>query len=118
MDQAESIFVELPDFAAPPGGETGIARTADGLGLRYMRWAGRSQGPGTIVLATGRSEFIEKYFEVVGELLQRGFCVVVFDWRGQGLSQRELGERAKGHVKDFSAYLEDLADIEEHVLKY
>jgi len=50
-------------------------------------------------------------------LLQRGFCVVVFDWRGQGLSQRELGERAKGHVKDFSAYLEDLAAIEAHVLK-
>lgn len=116
MDQAESFFVELPDFAAPPGGKTGIARTSDGLGLRYMRWAGRQQGPGTIVIATGRSEFIEKYFEVVGELLERGFCVVVFDWRGQGLSQRELGDRAKGHVKDFSAYLEDLAAIEAHVL--
>ena len=85
MDQAESNFVDLPDFAAPPGGATGIVRTSDGLGLRYMRWAGRPQGPGTIVIATGRSEFIEKYFEVIGELLQRGFCIVVFDWRGQGL---------------------------------
>jgi lysophospholipase len=117
MDQAESNFVELPDFAAPPGGATGIVQTSDGLGLRYMRWAGRPQGLGTIVIATGRSEFIEKYFEVVGELLQRGFCVVVFDWRGQGLSQRQLRDRAKGHVKDFSAYLKDLAAIEAHVLK-
>jgi lysophospholipase len=117
MDQAESNFVELPDFAAPPGSEVGIAQTADGLGLRYMRWAGRPQGSGTIVIATGRSEFIEKYFEVVGELLQRGFCVVVFDWRGQGLSQRQLRDRTKGHVKDFSLYLRDLAAIEAHVLK-
>ena len=46
---------------------------------------------GTVVLLTGRGEFIEKYAtEVVGELLERGFAVVALDWRGQGLSDRPL----------------------------
>ena len=56
----------------------------------------------------GRAEFIEKYFEVIGELLSRGFVVATFDWRGQGLSDRLLGNRARGHVRRSTDYRLDL----------
>ena len=58
---------------------------------------------------TGRGEFIEKYAtEVVGELLARGLSVFALDWRGQGLSDRPLEDRSKGHIDNFSTYVADL----------
>lgn len=63
---------------------------------------------GTIVLLTGRGEFIEKYAtEVVGELLGRGYAVAAMDWRGQGLSDRPLADRGKGHIDNFTTYMAD-----------
>src|SRR5262249_32814193 len=46
--------------------------------------------------------------EVVREAQERGFAVASLDWRGQGLSQRPLGDERKGHVRDFSQYDLDL----------
>ena len=69
----------------------------------------RNQPRGTILLLTGRGEFIEKYAtEVVGELLGRGFAVIALDWRGQGLSYRPLADHEKGHIDSFDTYLADL----------
>ena len=62
----------------------------------------------TCVLLHGRTEFIEKYDEVIGELTGRGYTVWTFDWRGQGLSSRETDNRHKGHSNDFQDYLDDL----------
>jgi lysophospholipase len=59
------------------------------------------------VLSPGRSEPIEKYFEVVQDLLDRGFVVLVHDWRGQGLSHRALPDRLKGHAAGFKEFLGD-----------
>jgi lysophospholipase len=56
----------------------------------------------------GRIEFIEKYFEIVRDLTARGFAVATLDWRGQGLSDRMLRERRKGHVANFAHYDIDL----------
>ena len=38
---------------------------------------------GTVVLSPGRTEPIEKYYEVIGNFLARGWCVLTHDWRGQ-----------------------------------
>jgi lysophospholipase len=82
--------------------------------LRYACWnaPGTSGGTvrGTVVLLTGRAEFIEKYAtEVVGELLQRGYAVIALDWRGQGLSDRPLPhEHDAGHIDRFETYVADL----------
>ena len=62
-------------------------------------------------MATGRTEFIEKYFEFIGELLSRGFAVVCFDWRGQGLSQRLSSDFGLGHVARFADYDLDMDAI-------
>jgi len=66
----------------------------------------------------GRSEFIEKYFEVIIDLQTRGFNVAMMDWRGQGLSERMLPDSEKGHIPDFGAYRSDLKHfIEQHAIK-
>src|SRR3954454_10989135 len=54
--------------------------------LRAARFAPPSTPRGSVILSTGRSEPIEKYGEVIGELLARGFVVLAHDWAGQGLS--------------------------------
>jgi len=61
-----------------------------------------------VCLFQGRAEFIEKYFETVRDLRARGFAVATLDWRGQGLSDRALGNRKKGYVRNFSDYGVDL----------
>lgn len=74
----------------------------------------RDDAPG-VVLLQGRREFIEKYFEVVHELRQRGLSVFTLDWRGQGLSARPLADRQKGHVDRFEVYLDDLDTLMAHI---
>lgn len=101
----------------PTGAVSGSIRTPDGLSLRFARWdASMTPHRGTVCICQGRAEFIEKYFEVVDDLRRRGFAVVAFDWRGQGLSQRQLGNPCKGHVQAFRDYDTDLAAIVAQVM--
>lgn len=60
-----------------------------------------------MVVSPGRTEPIEKYFEVIGRLAERGFAVLVHDWRGQGLSYRSLKDRMLGHAEGYEAFLTD-----------
>src|SRR3712207_8672895 len=66
---------------------------------------------GTVCILQGRAEFIEKYFEVIGELLQRGFAVVAFDWRGQGLPGRPERNPRKRHVQRLQGLRQDLEAV-------
>ncbi len=110
-------LVLTPDNPAPPGAVTTTIRAADGMALRVARWRPPGEPRGTLVICQGRAEFIEKYFEVVGELLARGLAVVAFDWRGQGLSGRELDNSRKGHVDDFSLYDRDIDALTAQALE-
>jgi lysophospholipase len=109
-------LISIPENPAPPGGTEEHIRAADGVRLRTARWAPASP-IGTVVLLGGRGEFIEKYFEVIGELLTRGFAVAAMDWRGQGGSDRALRNAHKGHVDDFSQFESDLDALVTKVLK-
>jgi lysophospholipase len=110
-------FARTADNPPPPGGIVSRARTADGAAIRVARWHPQGRARGSVLIAQGRAEFIEKYFETVGELLARGFCVVTFDWRGQGLSDRELPDRRKGHIDDFAIYERDLDAVAAQALE-
>ena len=57
---------------------------------------------------TGYTDFIEKHLESIVELTARGFRVATLDWRGQGLSDRLLPDRHKGHIDRMETHLEDL----------
>ena len=109
-------LLETPGNPVPPQAIISAVRTADNRTLRVARWV-RHGGRGTVVVALGRSEFIEQYFEPVGELLERDFDVVVMDWRGQGQSDRETARPQHGHVSDFAAYQRDLAALERQILR-
>ena len=76
-----------------------------------------SRTRGTCVLLNGQTEFIEKYFEVIGELTTRGFTVATMDWRGQGGSGRTLPDPLKVHITDFSEYDDDLATLMDQVVR-
>jgi lysophospholipase len=95
---------------------TGTLKTADGVALRFARWAPPPGRKGTVCLFQGRAEFIEKYFETVRDLRARGFAVATLDWRGQGFSERALRKRGKGHVRNFSGYDIDLETFVNEVV--
>jgi len=104
-------LVSIPDNPVPEGAIAGTLKTRDGVSLRFARWDGEGRSKGTVCLLQGRAEFIEKYFETVRELRSRGFAVVTFDWRGQGLSDRGLPDRQKGYVESFRQYDIDLETV-------
>src|SRR3954449_3007474 len=111
-------LVETPDNPIPRRPNVMAVETEDGVTLRAVRWRPTTRRDrGTVCILQGRAEFIEKYFETVTELRRRGFAVVAFDWRGQGLSGRALAERAKGYVRNFDQYGGDLEAIRANVLE-
>lgn len=111
---------QTPDFTLqatqgnpiPDGATVGHLTTTDNVNLRYAYWKTTSADcKGTVLVLHGRSEYIEKYFETVNDMRERGFNVLTFDWRGQGGSDRLLRDRRKGHIENFSQYLNDLEAI-------
>jgi lysophospholipase len=91
----------------PAGGRALWLHAADGTRLRAIVWS-NVEARGSVFVFGGRTEFAEKYFEVVQELIGRGYAVATVDWRGQGLSDRALPDPRKGHVDDFAAFDSDL----------
>ncbi len=104
--------VDVPRAPMPQGAQALWLRAADGTRLRAIVWTAISAGianvRGTVFLFGGRTEYAEKYYEVIGELIARGFCVATVDWRGQGLSDHALDDPRKGHVGDYVEYDSDL----------
>ncbi|MEM9014723.1 MAG: alpha/beta hydrolase [Pseudomonadota bacterium] len=99
-------FIRIPSNPPPPGAETFQFNARDGAPLRGAYFP-RDHSRRTILLLTGWSEFIEKYFEVVGDLHDRGFSVAMMDWRGQGLSDRN-SPRMSSWVGYFDRIADDL----------
>jgi lysophospholipase len=110
-------LIATPKNPIPLGAATGYIEGKKGFRLRYARWpSALKERRGTVCIFPGRTEFIEKYFEVVGELRRRGFAVTVLDWRGQGGSSRLIGNSLKGHVRDFVDYESDLSRFMNEVV--
>lgn len=121
MSDLRAAPVETDANPMPPGGEVIWLTVAGRAPMRTMIWrpekAGIENCCGTVLLLNGRTEFIEKYFEVIGELIQRGFAVASLDWRGQGLSHRALGDQHCGHIDDFATFDRDLGVFLEQIVK-
>lgn len=103
-------FVRVPGNDIPEGAEEHWLEGRGGVKVRVLT-APSTHGParGSVIVAPGRTEFIEKYFEVIRELQSRGFAVFCIDWRGQGLSGREVADPVKGHLHSFDDPVNDLA---------
>lgn len=114
-------LIAIDGAPVPPGAEAAWFKGSDGAQLRAALFPARGALRGSIVLSGGRTEPIEKYFEVIGELTRRGYVVLAHDWRGQGLSHRELPDRLAGHARGYDAFLTDyralLAEFEARLPK-
>lgn len=103
-------WVRVPGNDAPEGAEEHWLEGRGGVRIRCLTApAVAHEARGSIILCPGRTEFIEKYFEVIGELQRRAFAVFAIDWRGQGLSGRMLANHEKGHFESFDDPVNDLA---------
>lgn len=117
VDPSGPSLVNLASNPMPEGGRVGYFKTQDNVQLRYATWP-KSEGAhkGTICLVQGRTEFIEKYFETVADFRRRGFAVATFDWRGQGGSDRLIGNGKLGYVDRFEDYWCDLKSFHGEIL--
>jgi len=109
-------LVSIPANPVPEDVVSGTIKTPDGAELRFARWAPPAGRKGTVCVFTGRSEQIEKYFETVRDLRERGFAVAMIDWRGQGHSSRRLRDPRKGYVRDFSDFEIDVESFVQQVV--
>jgi lysophospholipase len=109
-------LVSIPANPVPDGAVTGMLKTPDGVSIRFARWPPPPGRKGTVCIFQGRTEFIEKYFEVARDLNARGFAVATLDWRGQGLSERQLADPRKAHVTSFAKYGVDLDTFMQDVV--
>ena len=101
-------LVSIPEAPVPPRAAAHWLTAYDGVRLRCALFPVEGSPRGSVVLSPGRTEPIEKYFEVVRELNGRGFTVLAHDWRGQGLSERLVGaDRMKGHASGWRPFLTD-----------
>jgi lysophospholipase len=109
-------LVSIPANPVPDDVVSGTITTPDGAELRFARRAPPANRKGTVCVFTGRAEQIEKYFETVRDLRDRGFAVAMIDWRGQGHSSRRLRDPRKGYVRDFADYEVDVETFVQQVV--
>lgn len=100
-------LISIPEALVPEGGVGEWFWGADGARLRAALFPAKGPPRGSVVLSPGRTEPIEKYVEVIGELQARGFVVLAHDWRGQGLSARMLEDRLRGHARGWRTFISD-----------
>lgn len=79
----------------------------DGTQIYYCRYV-VPNARGSIVIAHGFTEFIEKYNEMIYYFLQAGYSVFILEHRGHGRSQRYLRNLEKVYVESFAQYVRDL----------
>jgi lysophospholipase len=102
-------IVHLNADPAPDGLVARFVSMADGVRLRAaVAPAGGGRVRGAVLIAPGRTETVEKYFEAMCDLAARGFASFVIDHRGQGLSDRAVGG-GRGHIDRFELYGQDFA---------
>ena len=106
-----SEFVLIPNNPVPEFAETFYFQDDENNRMRglFARASSKFSSPrGTAIVCPGRTEPVEKHFEVIRDLQDRGFCVVAFDWPGQGLSFRMLKDPLAGYIDRFGRYIEAL----------
>tara|TARA_B100000214_G_scaffold364990_1_gene332210 strand:- start:542 stop:1498 length:957 start_codon:yes stop_codon:yes gene_type:complete len=114
----EAPYLELDDYKAPKGIKSYFINMDDNIKIRVCHWLQKKEkNNGTIFLQQGHNEFIEKYFETIQEFINRGFSVICFDWRGQGMSERMIDDINKSFITDFKRHDKDLEKILEEIIE-
>lgn len=108
VGDAHGALYGVPGNDVPPDTVCQVIASKDGTRLRAA--VTRPPSPrGTVVIAPGRGDYIERYFETIRDLTARGYAVAIFDFRGQGGSARPYDNPYRSNLDSFARYDEDLA---------
>ncbi|VVT44626.1 Lysophospholipase L2 (EC [Kosakonia radicincitans] len=88
--------------------EEAVFTGVDNVLVSFVRFRDRRHDR-VIVICPGRIESYVKYAELAYDLFYLGYDVLIIDHRGQGRSGRMLADTHRGHVVNFSDYVDDLA---------
>lgn len=105
--EAES-YLEASLPAMPDGWEWGTFEPEPGVGLRIGRIE-RPGAKGTVLVVPGYTAPLELYSEAVRAFVDAGYAVAGLEYRGQGLSYRDLPNPEMGHVASWERLGADLA---------
>jgi lysophospholipase len=103
-------LVATPGNPIPEGLAASLVTAKDGRRLRGAHVHVRDP-KGTVVIVCGRGDFIERWFETIGDLMQRSFAVAIFDFRAQGGSSRRYRNQYRDGLLSFKEYDDDLASV-------
>ncbi|MDP2106197.1 MAG: alpha/beta fold hydrolase, partial [Desulfobulbaceae bacterium] len=95
---------------------TGSFTGTGGLTLRY-REREVENAVGIVVVVGGRTEFSSKYDELLYDLRDLPLTFYSVDHRGQGISDRLLSDKNKGHVVRFEDYVIDLSIFVDTIVR-
>lgn len=111
------FLLKEPRFQPPNGWHWGTLRNADGARLRYG-WCETGGSPhGTVVLLPGFQSPIEGFYETARDFRRLGFDVWMFDWRGQGGSDRWLPNRQMTNSTGFDHDERDLVQFLSQIVR-
>ncbi len=110
----ESDYAKIDDWFSDTF-EHGYLPSTAGGSLRYSLKGGKAD-QGSIVIVSGRTDFIEKYQECCWDLGDLEQTICLYDHFGQGGSGRQLDDSQKGHINDFQIYVSDLKKIIDNVV--
>lgn len=108
-------------FSQPDGWQWGYFNCSDrthfGHQIRYG-FCHAASAKGLAVIAPGRTQTSEEYFEFARDLLKRDFSIAIMDWQGQGGSYRFNDDNSRQHsngfdddVRDFDLFLNQIKTI-------
>jgi len=89
------------------GGKTGFITGKGGVTLSFVAFE-REEERGALVYLPGRGGSHVQAMEFFYDMRHSGYSMYAFDHRGQGLSDRMLDNRFKGHVDSFQDYVDDV----------
>jgi lysophospholipase len=102
-------------FREPANFTWDVFTTPDGRALRWGHLAAATPRA-HCVLVGGFTEFVEKYFETIGDLAASGLSIWCLDWHGQGGSQRPAMLPNRPRARRFDRDAGDLAAFTEAAL--
>ena len=89
---------------------------SQGLRIKFFYLA-HPENTKTLIIVPGRTEPALKYAELIYDFRNLGYDFFILDHQGQGESERLLSDSHKGHVINFSDYIQDFSQFYDKVRK-
>lgn len=97
--------------------ESKVMVAKDGVKIHYRYFPASTPALGTLVIVNGWTEFMRKYAELVYDLRNTGYAIVIYDHRGQGESDRLIPDPLKSYVNSYKDYVSDLNQLMNEIVR-